>query len=253
MDAIGLHFFDCFYQCSLALKKNGAPLYSDRDRKILMETYGLADSEIHTFTEIAQEYGLSRERIRQLHVKIFKRMGFLRRNNYPAIVEIDNHISKNHSVSIECDEQFALYIEQFHKEHMPDFNLNLLLRLLSFYLYKNSESVDKWETIICQNRQNNRRKQKAQRKILKLNTRLEKLIGSIIWFDTPKIWSEAEMKNYLSVRQLNSDTERNRSKQGEFFSQKLNRNVFYESLLEKQFYGFLEECPDVIHYTEQAE
>lgn len=105
----------------------------------------------------------------------------------------------------------------------------------------------------CQNRQNNRRKQKAQRKILKLNTRLEKLIGSIIWFDTPKIWSEEEMKNYLPVRQLNSDTERNRSKQGEFFSQKLNRNVFYESLLEKQFYGFLEECPDVIHYTEQAE
>lgn len=123
MDAIGLHFFDCFYQCSLVLKKNGTPFYSDRDRKILTKTYGLASSEIHTFTEIAQEFGLSRERIRQLHVKIFKRMGFLRRNKYPATVKIDKLISKNYSISIEHDEQFALYIEQFHKEHMPEFSL----------------------------------------------------------------------------------------------------------------------------------
>lgn len=42
------------------------------------------------------------------------------------------------------------------------------------------------------------------------------------------------------------------STQGEFWSEKLNRHVFYESLLEKHFYDFLEKCPEVIHYTEQS-
>ena len=247
MDAIGLHFFDCFYQCSLASKKNGEPRYSDRDRKILMETYGLADSEIHTMTEIALEFGLSRERIRQLHVKIFKKMGFLRRNSYPATIEIDNLISNGHSIDIECDEQLALYIEQFHKKHMLDFDFNLLLRLLSFYLYRNSERVGKWRSFIYQNRQT------TQRKILKLNRKLEEFIENIIWCDDPKIWSKDEMRSCTPIRQLNPDDETKRSKQGEFFSKKLNRNVFYESLLEKHFYDFLEECPEVIYYVEQSQ
>ncbi|MBL3955828.1 RNA polymerase subunit sigma, partial [Bacteroides thetaiotaomicron] len=38
----------------------------------------------------------------------------------------------------------------------------------------------------------------------------------------------------------------------EFYSNKLQRNVFYESMLEKKFYKRLEKSHEVIYYVEQG-
>lgn len=250
MDAIGLCFFDCFYQCTLALKSNGDALYSDRERKILIETYGLASSEIHTYKEIASELELSQERIRQIHLKIFKKLVSLQKKNYPAIVKINNFISQQQTIDIKCNNQFALYIKQFHENHMPDFSLSLLLRLLSFYIYRHSGYADKWESCIYRDRSRVRKEQSHKQR---LNSRLSDFLEKILWFDNIKIWSEKEIKVFTPSRQYDIEDTDKRSKPGEFFSKKLNRNVFYESILEKHFYDFLEECPEVVNYIEQCE
>lgn len=250
MDSIGLCFFDCFYQCSLAKKSNGDPLYSERERKILIETYGLVSSEIRSSKEIASELGLSRERIRQIHVKIFSKLSSLQRKKHFATVKIDNFISNFHKIDPKCDDQFALFLEQFHKDHLPDFDLGLLLKLLSFYLYRHSGYADKWEACIYKNQKRVRQEQFYGKKI---GSRLEDFIGQILWFDNIKLWTDEDMRSLCPTRYYDPEETDKCSVAGEFFSKKLNRNVFYESNLEKHFYDFLEACPDVIHYVEQCE
>lgn len=55
------------------------------------ELYGLEGNEIQNMISLGDKLGLSRERIRQLKVKVFKKFGILRKRNIPAIIEIDNY------------------------------------------------------------------------------------------------------------------------------------------------------------------
>lgn len=90
MDAQGLRLITALKLCILATKKDGTPLYSDREQYIFSELYGLEGNEIQNMISLGDKLGLSRERIRQLKVKVFKKFGILRKRNIPAIIEIDN-------------------------------------------------------------------------------------------------------------------------------------------------------------------
>lgn len=80
MDAQGLRLITALKLCILATKKDGTPLYSDREQYIFSELYGLEGNEIQNMISLGDKLGLSRERIRQLKVKVFKKFGILRKN-----------------------------------------------------------------------------------------------------------------------------------------------------------------------------
>ena len=87
--------------CILATKKDGTPLYSDREQYIFSELYGLEGNEIQNMISLGDKLGLSRERIRQLKVKVFKKFGILRKRNIPAIIDIDNLLTNNHQINLD--------------------------------------------------------------------------------------------------------------------------------------------------------
>lgn len=85
MDAQGLRLITALKLCILATKKDGTPLYSDREQYIFSELYGLEGNEIQNMISLGDKLGLSRERIRQLKVKVFKKFGILRKTSNPQL------------------------------------------------------------------------------------------------------------------------------------------------------------------------
>ena len=57
--------------------------------------------------------------------------------------------------------------------------------------------------------------------------------------------------NFTPIRVYNPEIKKERSHSGEFYSRKMNRNVFYESKLEKHFFKRLEQSDVVRAYCEQ--
>jgi RNA polymerase primary sigma factor len=47
---------------------------TDREQAILRYRFGLDDREIHTFDEVAQVFGLTRDRVRQIELKAFAKL-----------------------------------------------------------------------------------------------------------------------------------------------------------------------------------
>ena len=45
-----------------------------REERIIKLRYGLEDNTIHTLEDIAKEFGITRERVRQLEVKAIRRL-----------------------------------------------------------------------------------------------------------------------------------------------------------------------------------
>ena len=45
-----------------------------REERIIRLRYGLEDNTIHTLEDIAKEFGITRERVRQLEVKAIRRL-----------------------------------------------------------------------------------------------------------------------------------------------------------------------------------
>jgi RNA polymerase primary sigma factor len=53
-----------------------------REERIIRLRYGLEDNIIHTLEEIGKEYGITRERVRQIEVRAIRRL------RHPARIKI---------------------------------------------------------------------------------------------------------------------------------------------------------------------
>lgn len=134
MDAQGLRLITALKLCILATKKDGTPLYSDREQYIFSELYGLEGNEIQNMISLGDKLGLSRERIRQLKVKVFKKFGILRKRNIPAIIDIDNLLTNNHQINLDEVHNFACYLKKFQESHLSEYPIETLFDLAQLYL-----------------------------------------------------------------------------------------------------------------------
>ena len=57
MDAQGLRLITALKLCILATKKDGTPLYSDREQYIFSELYGLEGNEIQNMISLGDKLG----------------------------------------------------------------------------------------------------------------------------------------------------------------------------------------------------
>jgi RNA polymerase primary sigma factor len=47
---------------------------TDRERSVLEMRYGLSDGQPHTLEEVGREFGVTRERVRQIEVKALRKL-----------------------------------------------------------------------------------------------------------------------------------------------------------------------------------
>lgn len=243
MDAQGLRLINALKQCILATKKDGTPLYSDREQYIFSELYGLEGNEIQNMISLGDKLGLSRERIRQLKVKVFKKFGILRKRNIPAIIEIDNLLTNNHQINIDEVHDFACYLKKFQESYLSEYPIETLSDLAQLYFKQDYSIIKTWKREI---------KETSTIFPKKQNSQLTDIINKIIWFDHVKSWTLEEIHQITPHRNYDPNKKYLESEAGEFYSNKLQRNVFYESMLEKKFYKRLEKSHEVIYYAEQG-
>jgi RNA polymerase primary sigma factor len=62
----------------LKLKLNLIPL-TERERSILSYRFGLTDNNLHTLEETGTQFGITRERVRQIQMKAKERLKMLQR------------------------------------------------------------------------------------------------------------------------------------------------------------------------------
>jgi RNA polymerase primary sigma factor len=53
---------------------------SERERRVVTLRFGLGDGQAHTLTAVAEQVGVSRERIRQIEGKALRKLGHPRRS-----------------------------------------------------------------------------------------------------------------------------------------------------------------------------
>ena len=184
MDAQGLRLITALKLCILATKKDGTPLYSDREQYIFSELYGLEGNEIQNMISLGDQLGLSRERIRQLKVKVFKKFGILRKRNIPAIIDIDNLLTNNHQINLDEVHNFACYLKKFQESHLSEYPIETLFDLAQLYFKQDYSIIKTWKREI---------KETSTIFPKKQNSQLTDITNKIIWFDHVKSWTLEEI------------------------------------------------------------
>jgi DNA-binding CsgD family transcriptional regulator len=218
-----------------------------RQNRIVDLRYGFANGEHHTLQQIGQEFGLSRERIRQI----------LQRSLLKIRSKSRRQITKGATDSA-CA-RLLLYLENTLKPEEPG-NLDRIfvfsrdelgylpqqtkaLPLIVYLLYGQRESSKQYFTELITRYQE---ELALLKRAVKLDLELKNLLPYIIWPSgvTKKFdWSELSRK-----REVSPDGE---GVSGRFFSEKMIRDIQYESHLELQFLLKLEQAKDIVFYQEQ--
>lgn len=240
MDAIGLTFLNCFNQYLQALKKDGKPIFSERIKYTFSKTYGLEDGNVCCHNKLGEELKITGERVRQLNLKVFKRIGYLRSKGCKAILLLDDLLTNNKHIQLDNLTCSACYLKRFHAEHLDGYDYRTFLHLVALYFYRNCSILKDWKKALQDAAYDKR-----------LMKRFERIYERVQWLSSAKFWTENEINDIEPARNY-SPQERCKGIAGEFFSKKMKRKIFYESQLEKKFYFLLERVPQVWYYIEQC-
>lgn len=220
-----------------------------RERLVVKLRYGLDGGRPRTLEEIGRQLAVSRERVGQVLDKAHRKIAGRGRR------EIED--SKLNGACAEL----LLYVrnavrpeEAGAAERLADFVENVLLYLptrthalplgsiLAFPDRKTSELHQAEAQAILRQRRYERSKQD------KASVRFRSLIPDVIWPDQPKLLAEMDWDSFSRAREVSIT---GTGDAGSFYSEKLERDVQYESLLEQDFLLCLEHAKEVVFYQEQ--
>lgn len=148
MDAIGCYFLNNLVLCLYAQRKNdNVLLLKERERMLFISLYGLDETDTRNHTEMAEELGLCKERIRQLEVKVFKKFYLLQRRKYVPVMRIYNLLTNQGHYSRSGETDHIRFLMEFREIHLPEWEIYLFLRFVKLFL-RLEGSERKWINLI---------------------------------------------------------------------------------------------------------
>lgn len=220
-----------------------------RESQMLDLRYGLSGEEPHTLTEIGLAYNLSRERVRQILAK--------------ALRKIRGRGKRYIKQGQTCDPcaQLLLYLQGIirpdelgHMDRLVAFIENDLcylptqthaLPLVTSLMYESTNKAQSYQKEVGRRI---RELHQSRRREYKQRCRLEHLLSYVIWPSQVHALTCDQVAEVKRQRNVSTDSDGHASS---FMSQKMNREVQYESMIEFTFLLRLEELPEVVLYQEQ--
>jgi hypothetical protein len=215
----------------------------DRESQIFELRYGLTGKKPYKLEAIANKFNVSRERIRQLLVKSLRKIAFRGQNRIKS-GKLDSPsailIVYLRSIIRPWEENSVERLFEFAQQILTDIPSSL--SLLTYLTYPDKESRI---NNLIKARQLNLTFEKRKLESIKI----QNFLSSVIHPKIKKTLDHSEFHIYSAKRSVNLNNDVSYS--GEFYSEKLSREVQYESLLEKYFLLSLENANEVIFYQEQ--
>lgn len=218
-----------------------------RNFDIFITRFGFDDGKYKSLNEVALKFNLSRERIRQIINRIFKRIKYKYlvnlKNNNPSspcfiLIQLITNVFDNDDTNSQLD-----FIE-LNLGFMSIYKATLLLLELTSKISTLRNNLSNLYNKYLDIKQESIKHESAKKK-------LDSISKDIIWFNkTMKTNVDYARNNITKQRDINFASTYI-SKKGIFFSKKLNRDVCYESYIEYTFLIILENCNDIVFYQEQ--
>lgn len=241
MDAVGCYFLNQLQRCLWVRTKDDSRfLLKDKERDIFQKLYVFQDDRLWMHQEVAEHWRLSRERIRQLEVKAFRKLSYRKKQQGSPVGRLYALLTDNHSLPLDDKERLACHFHNFREVHLPEWDEARLFRFVELFLGV-SELADAWKAV----------RKKARSVHVRKKDKLEELLEKIIWPGDMVSYPVDFLQSFSPRRGQHSVNSKERSKTGERFSDKLSRMLFYESELENHFYCMLDQSRHVHTYCEQ--
>jgi hypothetical protein len=256
MTVIGLTILDLFFQSLNYKLPYGKPVLSERNLRIVRGIYDCENSRFNKPEDLADEFNVTGERIRQIYTKALLRVGALARKNkdtFPGGKIL--RIIEKHAKLLGNDNNIHSSIISLWYYELRDFPCRMTLRLLSSLYFSSTGDINitlghlpawkkrQWdlrhEAYLANIRRRTRIKEEKQ---------FNELLENVIWFDHITTRQKEDFLYELPKRQVNRNTQ---YYSGEYWSKKCNRNVQHESAKELEFIHTLESSPQVSYYLEQ--
>lgn len=228
---------------------------TEHENVIVEKRLGFMGGELHTLEEIGEYIGVSRERIRQILVKSYRKIGWKAKkeleNGYvnepcAALLSYINQMIRPH-------EDHAIHVVErlvdFVESELPYLPIKThALPLVAYLAFQTHMTV---KFCLVEAHRIIKARQDEQQKIAKQHIVVEKfqnLLSSVIWPHTIKELSANEIASFERQRDVSVNGQGYASY---FHSHKMNRDVQYESNLEYHFLQKLEQFEQVTLYQEQ--
>jgi len=218
-------------------------ILDERSSHMVGLRYGLADGKTHTLEQIADKYHISRERVRQIIEKANRRLiplSYLKYSPTDPRIELCTYVRS--IISPDADDFVDRLVSFVEALHLPsDSSLLSLIARLSDDSRRASENIRKAKKLLDEH---------ACEKIEAAGVlRFGQLLASwIIW---PKDVKKITQEDILSLKREREVVSQNTGHVGLMYSNKLGRDVAYESDMELKFLTMLENMQDVVVYQEQ--
>ncbi len=226
-----------------------ASIPNEGERRIVGLRYGFPDGEHHTLAEIGSHLGVSRERIRQLLNKAHSKLTARGKRQIRAgrLQDPLAELMTNVQSAVRPDEPVVV-------ERMIDFADSVLPFLptethaLPLVATPSFRGQHAGKPHLAAARQSVRRRRSERARRVRLDTQLQNLLSDIIWPQQVRLVANTA---YAASRRAREVSITSTGTTGFFHSEKLDREVHYESAMERDFLLGLEELDQVIYYQEQ--
>ena len=147
MDVVGCYFLDQLQRGLWLRTKDGSHfLLKDRERDVFLKLYALLDDRFWTHQEVAMYWQVSRERIRQLEVKAFRKLSYRKRQTDSPMGRVYAVLTNNHSLPLDDKERLACHFHYFREMHLPEWDEARFFRFVELFLGI-SELSDTWKFV----------------------------------------------------------------------------------------------------------
>ncbi len=203
------------------------------------------NEKFYTLAFISGEYNIPREQVELSINKLLSRIGrkihsSLKRADYNNDI-LNIYFYLYETLSFYDKKDFIERTVLFVKYGFPDTHAKLIIHVIVLILYGRNVEWKAESIYASYNKHINSLQSIAEQKEL-----YNKINSSIVW---PLKVKNLHSTDYTNINTLSFVEEALRSKGFSYYSHKLNKEVFYKGLLQKDYLLLLEKCDEVIFYV----